>query len=152
MPHNFLVEPELNMKPLLRIALTFLALILPQSIIAAEDKVKTNTLTSYFKDIRPIFQQNCQGCHQPAKVQGSYMMIDFPSLFLKGDRDKIQIFPGDPLKSNIYQVMIAHADQKAEMPKGKDPLTKDQTELVRKWILEGAKDDSPKSAKKLVDP
>ena len=54
MPHNFLVEPELNMKPLLRIALTFLALILPQSIIAAEDKVKTNTLTSYFKDIRPI--------------------------------------------------------------------------------------------------
>ena len=82
MPHNFLVEPELNMKPLLRIALTFLALILPQSIIAAEDKVKTNTLTSYFKDIRPIFQQNCQGCHQPAKVQGSYMMIDFPSLFL----------------------------------------------------------------------
>jgi WD40 repeat protein/mono/diheme cytochrome c family protein len=151
-PLNFLVEPELNMKPLLPITLTILALMMPQSIIAAEDKVKTNTLTSYFKDIRPIFQQNCQGCHQPAKVQGSYMMIDYPSLFLKGDRDKVQIVPGDPTKSNIYQVIIAHADQKAEMPKGKDPLTKDQTELVRKWISEGAKDDSPKSAKKLVDP
>jgi len=140
------------MKPILRITLIFLALILPQSIIAAEEKVKTNIQTSYFKDIRPIFQQNCQGCHQPAKVQGSYMMIDFPSLFLKGDRDKIQIVPGEPTKSNIYQVIIAHADQKAEMPKGRDALTKDQTELVRKWILEGAKDDSPKSAKKLVDP
>jgi WD40 repeat protein/mono/diheme cytochrome c family protein len=140
------------MKPILQITLTFLTLILQQSIIAAEDKVKTNTQTSYFKDIRPIFQQNCQGCHQPAKVQGSYKMIDYPSLFLKGDRDKIQIVPGDPAKSNIYQLIIAHADQKAEMPKGKDPLTKDQTELVRKWILEGAKDDSPKSAKKLVDP
>ena len=23
---------------------------------------------SYFKEIRPIFQQNCQGCHQPAKA------------------------------------------------------------------------------------
>jgi mono/diheme cytochrome c family protein len=89
------------MKPSLILTLAFLALILPQSIIAAEDKVKTNTLTSYFKDIRPIFQQNCQGCHQPAKVQGSYMMIDYPSLFLKGDRDNVQIVPGDPTKSNI---------------------------------------------------
>ena len=22
---------------------------------------------SYYKDVRPIFQQHCQGCHQPAK-------------------------------------------------------------------------------------
>lgn len=128
------------------------AIILPQSINAAEDKTKASTQVSYFKDIRPIFQQNCQGCHQPAKKQGSYMMIDFPSLFLKGDRDKDQIIPGDPVKSNLLQIVIAHGDQKAEMPKGKDPLNKDQTELIKKWIIEGAKDDSPKSVKKLVDP
>lgn len=132
--------------------LTAFLLYIPQCVLGAEDKAKPAPKTSYFKDIRPIFQQNCQGCHQPSKKHGNFMMIDFASLFLKGDRDKNQIQLGDPSKSNLYQMMISHADQKAEMPKGKDPLTKDQTELVRNWILEGSKDDSPKSAIKLVDP
>ncbi|HTU89144.1 MAG TPA: cytochrome c, partial [Gemmataceae bacterium] len=29
---------------------------------------------SYYKDVRRIFQQHCQGCHQPAKPQGGYVM------------------------------------------------------------------------------
>ncbi|MGL4461737.1 MAG: hypothetical protein ACRC1K_06245, partial [Planctomycetia bacterium] len=29
---------------------------------------------SYFKQIRPIFQRNCEGCHQPAKSEGGYVM------------------------------------------------------------------------------
>ncbi len=127
-------------------------LMIPQSGLSVEENGKVAAKPSYFKNIRPIFQQNCQGCHQPSKKNGNFMMTDFPSLFLKGDRDKNQIQPGDPSKSNLYQLLVAHADQKAEMPKGKDPLTKEQTELVRNWILDGAKDDSPKSAIKLVDP
>jgi len=37
------------------------------------------------------------------------------------------------------------------MPKDADPLAKDQIELIRRWILEGAKDDSPASASAVVD-
>ena len=29
---------------------------------------------SYYKQIRPIFQAHCQGCHQPAKSSGAYVM------------------------------------------------------------------------------
>ena len=29
---------------------------------------------SYHKQIRPIFQAKCQGCHQPAKASGDYIM------------------------------------------------------------------------------
>ena len=47
--------------------------------LAAAEKV------SYFKDVRPIFQQNCQGCHQPAKAQGGYVMTDHPSMLKVGD-------------------------------------------------------------------
>lgn len=107
---------------------------------------------SFFKDIRPIIQQNCQGCHQPAKKLGGYLMVDYPSLFIKGDREKAQIIPNNPDKSQLLDILLPHGKEKPEMPKGKDPLNPEQIGLVRKWIQEGAKDDSPKSAQKKVDP
>src|SRR5262245_21552610 len=32
---------------------------------------------SYYRDVRPLLQANCQGCHQPAKAKGGYVMTDF---------------------------------------------------------------------------
>ena len=32
---------------------------------------------SYDKQIRPILQAQCQGCHQPAKAGGGYVMTSF---------------------------------------------------------------------------
>ncbi len=32
---------------------------------------------SYDKQVRPIFQAQCQGCHQPAKAGGGYVMTAF---------------------------------------------------------------------------
>jgi WD40 repeat protein len=37
------------------------------------------------------------------------------------------------------------------MPKGKDPLPEKDVELVRKWVAEGAKDDTPATARDPVD-
>ena len=39
---------------------------------------------SYYKQIRPIFQANCQGCHQPAKAKGGYVMTTFEQLLAGG--------------------------------------------------------------------
>ena len=44
-----------------------------------------NAPVSYFKKIRPIFQAQCQGCHQPAKAKGGYVMTDFARLLLGGE-------------------------------------------------------------------
>jgi mono/diheme cytochrome c family protein len=44
---------------------------------AEKDKDDPNAPVSYFKKIRPIFQAQCQGCHQPAKAKGGYVMTDF---------------------------------------------------------------------------
>lgn len=35
---------------------------------------------SYHTQIKPIFQAHCQGCHQPAKPLGDYVMTDFTAL------------------------------------------------------------------------
>src|SRR4029077_13847120 len=42
---------------------------------------------SYWKDIRPLLQTSCQGCHQPAKAKGGYIMTDFAALVKGGEDD-----------------------------------------------------------------
>ncbi|QEL15987.1 WD40 domain-containing protein [Limnoglobus roseus] len=104
---------------------------------------------SYFKDIRPIFQQNCQGCHQPAKAQGDYVMTDFAGLLKAGEAGKPGVVPGKPAESFLLDE-IRVKDGKHEMPKNRDALTAQQVERIEQWIKEGAKDDTPASAKEKV--
>jgi mono/diheme cytochrome c family protein len=40
-----------------------------QRLPADSAKPDPNKPVSYFKDVRPIFQAQCQGCHQPAKAK-----------------------------------------------------------------------------------
>jgi mono/diheme cytochrome c family protein len=102
---------------------------------------------SYFKDVRPIFQQNCNGCHQPAKPLGGYLMTSYADLLKKGERDKPGVVPGKPAESYLIDQIKVHSSGKAEMPKNRDPLAAAQIKLITDWIAQGAKDDTPASAK-----
>jgi WD40 repeat protein len=106
---------------------------------------------SYYKHVRPIFQQHCQGCHQPAKAEGGYVMTSFADLFKKGDHDLPGIVPGSPEKSHVVAQITPQKGKPAAMPRGKDPLTDYQVTLIKKWISQGAKDDTPMSARAVVD-
>ncbi|MEC9096123.1 MAG: c-type cytochrome domain-containing protein [Planctomycetota bacterium] len=99
---------------------------------------------SYYKDIRPIFQSHCQGCHQPAKKGGAYIMTDFSLLLQGGESEQAAIVPGNPDESYLVSLITA-VDGAAEMPKGKQPLSSVEVDLVRKWIKQGAKNDAPAS-------
>ena len=49
---------------------------------------------SYDKQIRPIFQAQCQGCHQPAKAGGGYVMTAFDRMLKGGESDERGDRPG----------------------------------------------------------
>ncbi len=100
---------------------------------------------SYYHQVRPIFQAHCQGCHQPAKASGSYVMTAFDKLLAKGESGNPAIVPGDPDKSYLVE-QITPVDGKAEMPKDKPALAAADVNLIRKWIAQGAKNDTPASA------
>ena len=123
----------------------FLIIVSPSSFVlgAEEDQVKT---ISFYKDIRPIFQANCQGCHQPSKARGKYIMTDFEKLIQGGDSGDPAIVPGDPQNSYLVEV-ITPIDGEAEMPQKADPLHETEIALINKWVLQGAKDDTPEGAK-----
>jgi WD40 repeat protein len=107
---------------------------------------------SYYKDIRPVFQASCQGCHQPAKASGEYVMTNFARMLKGGESAEVAIVPAKPDESKLIALITPGADGKAEMPKDHEPLTADQIAKIRTWITEGAADDTPESVRVVIDP
>ena len=101
---------------------------------------------SYYRDVRPVFQQQCQGCHQPAKATGGYVMTEFAALLSAGESGKPAVVPGRPDRSYLLD-QIAVRDGHAEMPKNRPPLSDAQVKLVATWVQQGAADDTPPAAR-----
>ena len=125
------------------------ALGLGAGVAPADEPMKLKSASvSFDKQVRPIFQAHCQGCHQPAKLGGEYDMTDFARLLNGGEIEGAAVVPGKPEESAILNQITANKDGKAEMPKGKPPLGPAEVDLVRRWISQGAVDDSPRVARR----
>lgn len=97
--------------------------------------------------VLPILNERCFDCHskehvdaktgKTKKPKGKFRM-DSPELMKKGGADGGDLTPGDPAKSTIYtSITLPDSDDKAMPPKG-DRLTKEQQDLIKQWITEGA--------------
>jgi ubiquinol-cytochrome c reductase cytochrome b subunit len=82
---------------------------------------------SYKKDIDPIFQSRCVGCHGGS---GGYYVDTYAHLTSKN------IVPGHPNQSTLVKYITGI--NQPQMPLGLQPLTKDQIQNIKNWIKEGA--------------
>src|SRR5262245_1090510 len=94
---------------------------------------------SYYKDVRRVFQQHCQGCHQPARDMGDYVMTTHAALLKPGESGKAPVVPGQPDKSELLKQVLPQTGKKSAMPKNRDALPAADVALLRRWIAEGAK-------------
>src|SRR5205823_12207885 len=76
---------------------------------------------SYYRDVRPIFQQNCQGCHQPARAQGDLVMVTYAGLLKAGESGAIAVVPGKAEASKVIDQILPKPGKKPAMPKNKEP-------------------------------
>src|SRR6266550_4916562 len=113
----------------LLIAAAFLARAL--SSARAADKV------DFGQQIKPILELDCVRCHGPEKPKGG-LRLDTEGGALKGGDSGPAMVPGKPDQSPLYTSTILPADDDKHMPPKGDPLKKDQTELLRVWIEQGA--------------
>src|SRR5271154_1661593 len=60
----------------------------------------------YYKHVRPIFQLHCQGCHQPARAQGGYVMTSHADLLKTTDHEIPGVLPKQPDKSAVMQMIL----------------------------------------------
>lgn len=117
---------------------------------SAEEPAADQAKISYYKQIRPIFQAHCQGCHQPAKAGGDYVMTSFEAMLGGGESGSEAVVAGDIDGSYLID-QIMPTDGEAEMPKGKPALADSEIELIKRWISAGAVDDTPAAAVQRYD-
>ena len=77
--------------------LALAATILSGSALAAEEAA--DRPVSYWNDIRPLLQASCQGCHQPAKAKGDYILTDVSRLIAGGESGEPAVIAKDPAMS-----------------------------------------------------
>src|SRR5262245_64832962 len=109
----------------------FTACLVIVSIASGQDK--PDQKVSFSRNVVPIFQANCQGCHQPAKAGGSYVMTSFEKLLAGGESGEAAVVPGKPDESHLIE-LITQQDGKAVMPRGRKPLASTEIEAIRRWI------------------
>lgn len=99
----------------------------------------------FHKDIVPILESRCNDCHKaPYEKNGRTMKpkaglrFDEYALLMQGNDGGPVIVPGNIKESILFEVITLPPDDDMIMPPKGDPLTTDQIELFRRWILEGA--------------
>lgn len=132
--------PEMRL-PLNSFVIGALSLFLISSSVVLADEESVRKV-SYQRDVQPIFAKHCLGCHQDAKPLGQYVMTRFDALTTGGETGERAIVPGDPDASYLI-AQITPVDGKAEMPRQAPPLSQAEIDIVRRWVAEGAEDDSP---------
>lgn len=100
-------------------------------------------VVSYKLDVQPILNARCVECHQPGGQGYQASGLDLTSYagLMKGTKHGPIVTPGDPLTSNLIVLVEGRADPKMRMPHGQRPLLKEQTDILRKWVKQGAKDN-----------
>ncbi|MFN5948762.1 MAG: c-type cytochrome domain-containing protein, partial [Pirellulaceae bacterium] len=91
---------------------------------------------SFRESIAPILQESCVSCHGARKAEGGYRIDTLGKLEIAGDGGTAPIDRKEWTKSEIYQRIISE-DSSTRMPAEREPLTKEQIEVIAKWLAQG---------------
>ena len=99
----------------------------------------------YFEQqILPLLVSSCAipGCHDPGTAEDGVILNSFTNIVSTADVD-----PFDPNGSDLYEVITEDDPDKFMPPPGEyPPLSADEVELIRNWILQGAQNLSCESS------
>ena len=89
----------------------------------------------FSKDIKPMLETSCVGCHGGLKTSKGLDLKSYASL-MAGSQNGAVVTAGDPDNSKLVQMIVA-----GKMPKKGPKLTAEQLQLIKDWIKAGAKDN-----------
>jgi formylglycine-generating enzyme required for sulfatase activity len=94
----------------------------------------------FVKDIQPLIETHCVGCHREGKDEGGLDLSTAESTMRGGDSGD-SIVPGDLEASLFYQRLLLEKDDEELMPPtgSGGPLTPNEIDSLKVWIETGAK-------------
>ncbi len=100
-------------------------------LLTKEDKI------DYSTQVKPIINKNCITCHGGVRAKGNFSLLFRDQALAKTKDGKYAIIPGDPDGSEMIQ-RLTLKDPEERMPFHHEPLSKDEINVLRKWIKQGA--------------
>lgn len=120
----------------------FLAVVISLSVMpvqAQETKSpKSKTSVTFETHIRPILKAHCFECHGEGKRLRGDLDLRLAKFAIKGGKHGPAIEAGKAKSSYLVERL-----RKKEMPPGEAKLTKEQIDLISRWIEKGAKTEHP---------
>lgn len=110
-----------------------IAVLIP-TLAAAVLVTRGDDKIDFAKQIQPILEKRCVECHNEKKTKGD-LRLDLKTEAFKADK---VIVAGKADESSMFKRVSLPPGHDDIMPPKGDPLTKDQIELLKKWIDEGA--------------
>jgi len=98
---------------------------------------------SFKLDVLPILQSHCAECHRPggSGMKASGLNLTTYDGLMKGTKHGPIVVPGEPMVSNLNVLIEGRADPSVRMPHNQRPLLKEQQQIIRNWVKQGAKDN-----------
>ncbi len=95
-----------------------------------------NDAAFFDQKVRPLLERRCTECHGERK-QKADLRLDVKALAFKGGENGAAIVPGESARSLLFQRVIS-TDKNERMPPKGDPLTAEETGILKSWIDAGA--------------
>ena len=85
-----------------------------------------------------IFEQHCTSCHNPGKLKGELKLDTYEGVLAGGLSGPV-VIGGSPAQSELLKRLHLPLDDKKHMPpKGRPPLTDDESAVLTWWVEAGA--------------
>ena len=111
-----------------------------KKILVKEEVAKTNPPLSpnFHKEVRPILETACIECHGITKQKGG-LRLDTLAYHLKGGDSGPAIIPGNFADSILLERISLPETDDEIMPPEEGPLTQKEQDILKRWIITGAK-------------
>ena len=127
-----------------RIRIALVALAALSTVASAPSAAAQDDSPSYYRDVWPVIQQRCQGCHQPAQLGGELNLTSFEGL-AAGGMNGPALVPGKPKQSRMLKMLRGEIEP--AMPMRGEPLAEVEIAAISDWIAAGAADDTPEEVR-----
>jgi len=102
------------------------------------NSLKPESTVDFSNHIKPILNKHCIVCHGGVKKSGGFSLLFENEAFAATESGKPAIIPGNAAQSPFIQ-RLKEDDPELRMPYKKSKLSKDEIELLTKWVDQGAK-------------
>jgi len=101
----------------------------------AQDPTDPGLEIDYTRDIAPLFSRHCNDCHGADRAENDFRVDSAAAL--RAELDSPFPLLGDTLESNEIYLRVTSDDPKYRMPAEGDPLSANELDIIRRWIVQG---------------